>query len=142
MIILPPLHHFPSLIPLSLVTDRSYPRSTMYRHPTRIGSYRSRLGRRAHGLFDSASKRVSGPRGTSRALLTCLSRMDAGPDTAHTPSPSSILGLLPHQIRGFLGQFNHLLIVGQAYDKCTACSEKVDGTHPLVLIADAYSHRL
>ncbi|KAI8061489.1 uncharacterized protein B0P05DRAFT_557287 [Gilbertella persicaria] len=36
-----------------------------------------------------------------------------------------LLGLLPHQIRGFLGQFSNMLIVGQAYDKCTACSEKV-----------------
>ncbi|KAI7903438.1 E1-like protein-activating enzyme Gsa7p/Apg7p [Cokeromyces recurvatus] len=38
---------------------------------------------------------------------------------------SSILGVLPHQIRGFLGQFNNMLIVGQAYEKCTACSEKI-----------------
>ncbi|KAG1349719.1 hypothetical protein G6F62_003489 [Rhizopus arrhizus] len=51
--------------------------------------------------------------------------VDAGPDTTQTQSPSSILGLLPHQIRGFLGQFNNMLIVGQAYDKCTACSEKI-----------------
>lgn len=42
-----------------------------------------------------------------------------------TQSSSSILGLLPHQIRGFLSQFNNMLITGQAYDKCTACSQKV-----------------
>ncbi|KAL6076176.1 Autophagy protein 7 [Balamuthia mandrillaris] len=35
------------------------------------------------------------------------------------------LGLLPHQIRGFLSHFSQLLIVGHAYDKCTACSSKV-----------------
>ncbi|ORE09599.1 E1-like protein-activating enzyme Gsa7p/Apg7p [Rhizopus microsporus var. microsporus] len=44
---------------------------------------------------------------------------------ASNSSAGSILGLLPHQIRGFLGQFNNLLIVGQSYDKCTACSDKV-----------------
>ncbi|CEP09205.1 hypothetical protein [Parasitella parasitica] len=42
-----------------------------------------------------------------------------------TQSSGSILGLLPHQIRGFLGQFSNMLIVGQAYEKCTACSEKI-----------------
>ncbi|RCH91641.1 Autophagy-protein 7 (Autophagy-E1-like activating enzyme atg7), partial [Rhizopus stolonifer] len=46
-------------------------------------------------------------------------------DTATVSSPSSILGLLPHQIRGFLGQFNNMLIIGQSYDKCTACSPKI-----------------
>jgi hypothetical protein len=38
---------------------------------------------------------------------------------------SSPLGLLPHQIRGFLGQFSNMLIAGKAYDRCTACSETV-----------------
>ncbi|OBZ85707.1 Ubiquitin-like modifier-activating enzyme ATG7 [Choanephora cucurbitarum] len=42
-----------------------------------------------------------------------------------------LLGLLPHQIRGFLGQFSNMLIVGQAYDRCTACSRK---------ILEAYDH--
>ncbi|PWN49361.1 putative APG7-component of the autophagic system [Violaceomyces palustris] len=35
------------------------------------------------------------------------------------------LGSVPHQIRGFLAQFNNMIIVGQAYDRCTACSERV-----------------
>ncbi|KAI8988113.1 hypothetical protein BDF20DRAFT_853878 [Mycotypha africana] len=56
--------------------------------------------------------------------------MDAKADTLNNASSpanqqSSLLGLLPHQIRGFLGQFRNLLIVGQAYENCTACSEKV-----------------
>ncbi|KAF9962752.1 Autophagy protein 7 [Modicella reniformis] len=38
---------------------------------------------------------------------------------------SSALGLLPHQIRGFLSRFKNLLISGQAYDRCTACSDVV-----------------
>ncbi len=37
----------------------------------------------------------------------------------------SCLGLLPHQIRGFLAGFSNMLIVGQAYDRCTACSARV-----------------
>jgi len=43
---------------------------------------------------------------------------NAGPGT-------SILGLVPHQIRGFLAQFRNLLITGAAYDRCTGCSETV-----------------
>ncbi|KAJ3061022.1 Autophagy protein 7 [Podochytrium sp. JEL0797] len=35
------------------------------------------------------------------------------------------LGIVPHQIRGFLTHFSNLLVVGRAYDKCTACSGKV-----------------
>ncbi|QRV99149.1 ubiquitin-like modifier-activating enzyme ATG7 [Ceratobasidium sp. AG-Ba] len=37
----------------------------------------------------------------------------------------SILGLVPHQLRGFLAQFSNKLITGAAYDKCTGCSETV-----------------
>lgn len=38
---------------------------------------------------------------------------------------TSILGLIPHQIRGYLGQFRNILVTGQQYDKCTGCSERV-----------------
>ncbi|KAG9126192.1 Autophagy protein 7 [Ceratobasidium sp. 392] len=49
---------------------------------------------------------------------------------APAPNPSdegseSILGVVPHQLRGFLAQFNNKLITGAAYDKCTGCSETV-----------------
>ncbi|CAG8494260.1 7433_t:CDS:10 [Ambispora gerdemannii] len=37
-----------------------------------------------------------------------------------TDSP---LGIIPHQIRGFLTHFNNMIIVGQAYNRCTACSD-------------------
>ena len=37
----------------------------------------------------------------------------------------SILGLVPHQLRGFLAQFRNVPIVGAAYDRCTGCSETV-----------------
>ncbi|KAF9268423.1 E1-like protein-activating [Marasmius fiardii PR-910] len=38
---------------------------------------------------------------------------------------TSVLGLIPHQLRGYLAQFRNLPIVGAAYDKCTGCSETV-----------------
>lgn len=38
---------------------------------------------------------------------------------------NSVLGHVPHQLRGFLGQFRTLPLVGAAYDKCTGCSETV-----------------
>jgi len=37
----------------------------------------------------------------------------------------SVLGVVPHQLRGFLAQFRNMHIVGAAYDKCTGCSETV-----------------
>ncbi|KAH9057485.1 hypothetical protein EDB87DRAFT_1751384 [Lactarius vividus] len=37
----------------------------------------------------------------------------------------SVLGLVPHQLRGFLAQFRSMTIVGAAYDRCTGCSETV-----------------
>jgi ubiquitin-like modifier-activating enzyme ATG7 len=61
------------------------------------------------------------------------------PDGLHAPPPppqangaaadpstsGSVLGLVPHQLRGFLAQFRNLPITGAAYDKCTGCSEIV-----------------
>lgn len=35
------------------------------------------------------------------------------------------LGIVPHQIRGFLSNFQNMLISGQSYDCCSACSKKV-----------------
>ncbi|KAI0784016.1 E1-like protein-activating [Abortiporus biennis] len=37
----------------------------------------------------------------------------------------SVLGSVPHQLRGFLGDFRNVPIVGDSYDRCTGCSEKV-----------------
>ncbi|KAF8967023.1 hypothetical protein BDZ97DRAFT_1804814 [Flammula alnicola] len=64
------------------------------------------------------------------------------PDGLHAPAPppttnaaadsntedngtNSVLGLVPHQLRGFLGQFRTMPLVGAAYDRCTGCSETV-----------------
>ncbi|PWN35749.1 E1-like protein-activating [Meira miltonrushii] len=48
---------------------------------------------------------------------------------ADSSSSDSILGRLPHQIRGSLFNFQNLLIHGPAYDRCTACSETVIDTY-------------
>lgn len=35
------------------------------------------------------------------------------------------LGLVPHQIRGFLSNFTNISVVGRSYDCCSACSDKI-----------------
>ncbi|KAJ7512741.1 hypothetical protein B0H11DRAFT_1947177 [Mycena galericulata] len=58
------------------------------------------------------------------------------PDQHHAAAPppnsdptslvsAGVLGLVPHQLRGFLAQFRNLHIVGAAYGRCTGCSEAV-----------------
>eukprot|EP01095_Lingulamoeba_sp_RSL-Kostka_P017885 TRINITY_DN956_c2_g2_i1.p2 TRINITY_DN956_c2_g2~~TRINITY_DN956_c2_g2_i1.p2 ORF type:complete len:277 (-),score=117.38 TRINITY_DN956_c2_g2_i1:94-924(-) len=44
----------------------------------------------------------------------------------------SIFGIIPHQIRGHLSNFNNSVILGHAYEKCTACSK---------IIIDEYHER-
>ncbi|XP_004364215.1 E1-like protein-activating enzyme G [Capsaspora owczarzaki ATCC 30864] len=43
----------------------------------------------------------------------------------NTEQVSTELGLLPHQIRGFLSQFDNVLPIGHAFNRCTACSNTV-----------------
>ncbi|PHH81041.1 hypothetical protein CDD80_4345 [Ophiocordyceps camponoti-rufipedis] len=43
--------------------------------------------------------------------------------------PSHPLGLVPHQIRGRVSTFQNLVIRGQSYDCCSACSPKVVGAY-------------
>lgn len=37
----------------------------------------------------------------------------------------SLLGIIPHQIRGFLSQFNQVLPTCLSYIHCTACSKRI-----------------
>ena len=37
----------------------------------------------------------------------------------------SVLGLVPHQLRGFLAEFRNMPIKGAAYARCTGCSDTV-----------------
>jgi len=41
---------------------------------------------------------------------------------AEDDGSKSTFGIIPHQLRGFLGDFNVTLVLGQQFDKCTACS--------------------
>jgi ubiquitin-like modifier-activating enzyme ATG7 len=53
---------------------------------------------------------------------------------------TGVLGLIPHQLRGYLGQFRNMHIVGAAYDKCTGCSETVRRSpSPALLYTDWYA---
>ena len=59
------------------------------------------------------------------------------PDETRAPAPESPnddrgehpLGLVPHQIRGYLYNFQNLLIRGKSYDCCSACSDRVVETY-------------
>jgi ubiquitin-like modifier-activating enzyme ATG7 len=48
----------------------------------------------------------------------------SGPDAAGFTHP---LGLIPHQLRGFLSSFHTMQVVGQPYPQCSACSDAVVG---------------
>lgn len=39
------------------------------------------------------------------------------------------LGLVPHQIRGFLSNFENIVVKGQSYDRCSACCTMVLDTY-------------
>lgn len=49
----------------------------------------------------------------------------SGSTNTDDESTHSVLGQVPHQLRGFLSQFRTMPLVGAAYDKCTGCSEMV-----------------
>ncbi|CAH0479024.1 unnamed protein product [Peronospora belbahrii] len=60
---------------------------------------------------------------------------------ADKPSNDSVsMGYIPHQLRGFLNAFQSMVITGEAFDKCIACSSKVldaYGTDSLGLLEKA-----
>lgn len=41
------------------------------------------------------------------------------------PQDDHPLGIVPHQIRGFLSNFSNMLIVGKSYNSCSACSDTI-----------------
>ncbi|KAL6298925.1 E1-like protein-activating [Sparassis latifolia] len=65
-----------------------------------------------------------------------------GTDSA--PTSESVLGQVPHQLRGFLAQFRNMPIVGAAYDRCTGCSEivlKAYETHGFEMLLQAFNEQ-
>ncbi|KAJ5558141.1 Molybdenum cofactor biosynthesis MoeB [Penicillium sp. DV-2018c] len=47
------------------------------------------------------------------------------PPSPNTESDDHPLGVVPHQIRGFLSTFENLSVTGKSYSSCSACSDKV-----------------
>lgn len=45
--------------------------------------------------------------------------------TSLTDNTEHPLGIMPHQVRGFIAHYAQLVVTGQAFDKCTACSASV-----------------
>eukprot|EP00002_Diphylleia_rotans_P029258 TRINITY_DN5949_c0_g1_i3.p1 TRINITY_DN5949_c0_g1~~TRINITY_DN5949_c0_g1_i3.p1 ORF type:complete len:444 (-),score=88.63 TRINITY_DN5949_c0_g1_i3:92-1423(-) len=61
-------------------------------------------------------------------LMVALLHHPLGADAAcETPgsNPVSVLGLVPHQLRGNLASATMMPLTGYAFDKCTACSDVV-----------------
>ena len=69
----------------------------------------------------------------SALLVELLVSILQHPDGPAAPASTSAtddrgehpLGLIPHQIRGFLSNFTNINIIGRSYDCCSACSDKV-----------------
>ncbi|KAH7105987.1 E1-like protein-activating [Auriculariales sp. MPI-PUGE-AT-0066] len=75
----------------------------------------------------------------SASAVELLASLLQHPSGVHAPPPpikqaedgvlpegtEGVLGLVPHQLRGFLAQFRTLPIVGKAFSRCTACSDYV-----------------
>lgn len=66
-------------------------------------------------------------------LVEILVSLIQHPLGASAPAPTNItedrgvhpLGLVPHQIRGYLSNFQNIMIKGNSYDCCSACSDKI-----------------
>ena len=63
-------------------------------------------------------------------LLVSILQHPQGPAAPAPISPSQDrgdhpLGLVPHQIRGFLSSFQNMSIAGRSYNCCSACSDKI-----------------
>jgi ubiquitin-like modifier-activating enzyme ATG7 len=51
-------------------------------------------------------------------------------DNSSTPSyerdpPDHALGIVPHQVRGFLHAFQNMVVSGRSYPQCSACSKSI-----------------
>lgn len=77
-------------------------------------------GASAVELMVSVLQHELGVRAPASAGDTAKGKISDSSDAA-----STVLGIVPHQLRGFLAQFNNLRVIGQAYDRCTGCSESV-----------------
>lgn len=63
-------------------------------------------------------------------LLVSVLQHPKGPaapatSTSKDEGESHPLGLVPHQIRGFLSTFENMSVTGKSYSSCSACSDKI-----------------
>ncbi|EAW13779.1 putative autophagy ubiquitin-activating enzyme ApgG [Aspergillus clavatus NRRL 1] len=73
----------------------------------------------------------------SALLVELLVSVLQHPQGGAAPAPASKnddrgshpLGLVPHQIRGFLSSFENIPVIGKSYNCCSACSENVIGAY-------------
>lgn len=54
-----------------------------------------------------------------------VGRAPADSKTEIGSTAATELGILPHQLRGFLSYFTELIVTGHHYDKCVACSDSI-----------------
>lgn len=112
------------------------PRPDVHGHPARPRAPGQRDGGRDDGVCSPTPRRASCvlfPEAERTAdLLTCriLAQADlptskGAPAKQDAGDNESVLGIVPHQIRGFLARFDNMKLVGPAYDKCTGCSDTV-----------------
>lgn len=118
-----------------IVSNRSHVGSNVYRHSPWTRWNRGRNRSWTIGITTSA------PRWVCLLFMLLLQFLVSFYSRIHAPAPSpneeinstqsyaenggSVLGQVPHQLRGFLAQFRNLPLVGAAYDRCTGCSETV-----------------
>lgn len=69
--------------------------------------------------------RAHAPATTTTSTASAFARRSEDSDS-ETQHP---LGALPHTIRGFLSNWNNILVSGKPYDCCSACSSKITGLY-------------
>jgi ubiquitin-like modifier-activating enzyme ATG7 len=130
----PPPPEIPADLP-SLVTHRSHTGSDVHGDASWARANCVCNSCRAPRLAPPASLRVR-PTLSERILYALAYGTTHASLLAPAPPPGrdaqqpqegggSVLGLVPHQLRGFLEEFRSVQIVGAAYDRCTGCSEMV-----------------
>ncbi|GAA5864413.1 hypothetical protein JCM1840_000487 [Sporobolomyces johnsonii] len=108
--------------PMDSLTDRTLDQMCTVTRPG-IASIASST---AVELMVSVLQHPKGALAPSDIPLAASSDVPASAVNAETDeSTSSPLGIVPHQIRGFLAQFHNLKITGQAYERCTGCSNAI-----------------
>jgi hypothetical protein len=76
-------------------------------------------------LMGVAPRGLGFTEGAAAAAAAAVEEGDGGNSMVAVAAAASPLGLVPHQIRGFLVGFQQQLFAGPAFSQCTACSPTV-----------------